>query len=287
MIAVLRLLVLVCVLALPLASARAADGQSQWAGVDGALVHYKSWGTGETAVVLIHGWGGDLAIWDRQVPALKAKGRVVAVDMPGHGQSGAPEMTYSLETLAKGVAGAIEQAGVKRAVLVGHSMGFPVALSVAQQRPGLVKGVVSMDGAILTEMQPEEQAWFAQTVDGMKGPQRDKVVADFIAPFAGKLAPADKKRILDRILATPAHVTTSAFENFPNSQVWAASAKFPFPVLGLYARLSEKGVADWLNARFATVQLKVWDDVDHWPHVTQPKRVNGAILAFLKTVPMD
>lgn len=97
---------------------------------------------GRPPVVLLHGIGGGKAQWAPQLRQFAAAGwRAVAWDMPGYGESAAPgEFTFaalaaSLETL-------LDQLGLPRAVLVGHSMGGMVALEACARFPARIAGLV-------------------------------------------------------------------------------------------------------------------------------------------------
>src|SRR5690349_15568616 len=63
---------------------------------DGARVHYESYGQGRDAVVFIHGWTCDLTFWRGQ-SAVYQKHRSLLVDLPGHGQSDKPDVSYTQE----------------------------------------------------------------------------------------------------------------------------------------------------------------------------------------------
>src|SRR5678815_567908 len=107
-------------------TAFAADGESQYAKLDGAKIHYKSYGKGKDALVLVHCWSCNLELWRDHIPELSKRARVVALDLPGHGLSDKPETTYSMDFFADAIDAVMKDAGVEHAVLVGHSMGTPV-----------------------------------------------------------------------------------------------------------------------------------------------------------------
>src|SRR5262245_49467433 len=100
---------------------------SRYAKCDDRKVHYKSLGKGETALVFVHGWTADLTSWRYQVPAFDGKVRLVLIDLPGHGKSDKPKVDYTMDLFAKAVDAVMSDAGVKKAVLAGHSMRTPVA----------------------------------------------------------------------------------------------------------------------------------------------------------------
>src|SRR5687767_9568751 len=75
--------------------------ESRFAKLDGARVHYVSYGKGDDALVLIHGWTQSIeAAWRDQIPAFARHYRVIALDLPGHGKSDKPQ--FSKESVPKG-----------------------------------------------------------------------------------------------------------------------------------------------------------------------------------------
>src|SRR5260370_18469286 len=101
---------------------------------DGARVHYESYGQGNEAVVFIHGWTCDLTFWRGQ-SGVYQKHRSLLIDLPGHGQSDKPETAYTMEHFARAINGVLPDAGVRRAVLVGPSMGGPVIFTYLRLFP--------------------------------------------------------------------------------------------------------------------------------------------------------
>ena len=110
--------------------------------VDGIRVRYSRQGTGDKTVVLLHGFGGDLDNWLFNLGPLAAVADVVALDLPGHGQSDIALPGPSVEALAGFVAAFLDRLGIGRAHLVGHSLGAAVAAQLALDRPERVAGLV-------------------------------------------------------------------------------------------------------------------------------------------------
>src|SRR5436190_19241923 len=117
------------------------------ASYEGSRVHYESYGTGKDAVVFIHGWTCDLTFWRGQAPVYE-KHRALLVDLPGHGQSEKPDVAYTQERFARSIEAVMRDAGVERAVLVGHSMGGPVALTFLRLFPAKTKALVMVDAFV-------------------------------------------------------------------------------------------------------------------------------------------
>lgn len=92
-------------------------------------------GEGEPAVLLLHGFGGDLENWAAVQAALSTSHRVIAIDLPGHGLSTKTLSGASPADLAADVARAVDALGAKSVHLVGHSLGGAIALAFALAYP--------------------------------------------------------------------------------------------------------------------------------------------------------
>jgi len=113
---------------------------------DHSTIRYRVYGSGEPAIVLIHGWSCDSGYWDSQLDDLAVQHTVVTLDLAGHGKSDAKKRkNWSMANFGADVAAVVNAVGTPRVVLVGHSMGGPVALEAARLLPGKVIGIVGVD----------------------------------------------------------------------------------------------------------------------------------------------
>jgi pimeloyl-ACP methyl ester carboxylesterase len=118
------------------------------ASVGDLRIAYDSIGSGEPAVVLIHGAFEDRTYFAAVMAHLARRRRVISPDLRGHGESDVPQ-EVAVEDFEADVIGVVEHAGADGAVLCGHSMSGGVALSIGAERPDLVRGVVMLDGVVL------------------------------------------------------------------------------------------------------------------------------------------
>ncbi len=96
-------------------------------------------------IVLLHCFTCAIDWWDRMMPRLEERHRVIALDLLGHGGSEKPESGYTIENQASLVAQALDRLGVRDAEVVGHSLGGAVAVGLADRSPQLVDRVVIID----------------------------------------------------------------------------------------------------------------------------------------------
>jgi pimeloyl-ACP methyl ester carboxylesterase len=112
---------------------------------DGVPIAYTVAGEGEGALLFIHGWACDRYYWASQIYDFAETHKVVAIDLAGHGDSGSDRAEWTLESLARDVQAVVDQLDLGSVILVGHSMGGPVALEAARLMPDRVVGVVGVD----------------------------------------------------------------------------------------------------------------------------------------------
>ncbi len=92
-------------------------------------------------MILLHGWLGSWGLWQQTMADLGRSYRTYALDFWGFGESGRKRVTYAVQDFVSLVDQFMEQLGIERAPLVGHSMGGTVSLSVAMQYPQRVSKV--------------------------------------------------------------------------------------------------------------------------------------------------
>ncbi len=115
---------------------------------DQGIVHYEVYGRGRP-VILLHGWLGSWGLWQETMAYLGHYYRTYALDFWGFGESGKKRNTYAVQDFTQLVNQFMDQLGIYRAPLVGHSMGGTVSLSVAIQFPERISKVVVIGSPIV------------------------------------------------------------------------------------------------------------------------------------------
>ncbi len=121
------------------------DGEViELAGADLQAVDLPATGSGpeREPIVLLHCFGCSGRWWEPITPLLNESHRVITIDLIGHGGSEKPSSGYEITAQSAAVAEALNQLGVTRATVVGHSLGGLVATSLAEQASQLVDRVV-------------------------------------------------------------------------------------------------------------------------------------------------
>src|SRR3712207_3487151 len=116
---------------------------------------YRAEGEGEP-IVLVHGVGMNKDVWAPQLEAFAATHRVVAYDMLGHGGSRLPPAEPTLGDYADQLRGLLDALGIRRANVVGHSMGSLAALAFATAFPDRVLRLAALNAVY--DRTPEQRA---------------------------------------------------------------------------------------------------------------------------------
>ena len=107
-------------------------------------ISYSDTGKGN-AIVLLHGFLENKAMWDFYIPEFAKKNRVIAIDLLGHGGSECLGYVHTMEDNADAVHGVLSELRIRKAIFVGHSMGGYVSLAFAELYPESIKGLVLLN----------------------------------------------------------------------------------------------------------------------------------------------
>ncbi len=119
--------------------------------IAGSSLHYLDYGDpgpDRLVFVLVHGLGGRWQHWTENIPELAEHGRVIAVDLPGFGCSGPPVGGYSIDAFADAIAELVRQLDLPKVVFVGHSLGGPLTVRLANRHPDLVHAIILAAGTV-------------------------------------------------------------------------------------------------------------------------------------------
>jgi len=122
----------------------------------GEIVYLDNNIKSDTAIVLLHGFGGDKDIWNRFSAELDGKKRIIILDIPGHGQSVARKnLNYSIAHQSKMLSIFLEAIGIDNVHIVGNSMGGAIAISYAGSNPEKIKSLSIIDALGLKKTRSE------------------------------------------------------------------------------------------------------------------------------------
>lgn len=129
---------------------------------DNIRMAYQSCGNGDTTLLFIHGWCINKEYWQPQFDHFCGRYKLVAVDLPGFGQSGKNRTDWSFEKYARDIKNCIDQLHLKNVVLIGHSMSGDIVLKTDVSYPDHIIGLIGIDN-LHQPGKPMDSAELAQT----------------------------------------------------------------------------------------------------------------------------
>lgn len=255
-----------------------AFGESKFADYGGVKVHYNDLGKGKNALIFIHGWTCNLEFWSKSINEFPEY-RVIALDLPGHGKSDKPETVYSMEYFAKAVEAVMKDAGVKKAVLVGHSMGTPIIRQFYRLYPKQTLGLVIVDGALRVDYPRSEIDQFMNMLRTNYKAVAPSMIDRMFPPESDETL---KKTIRESMLSTPEHVALSAMEQMMDEKIWTTD-KIDVPVLAIMAQSAnwKPDTKDFFQSIAPNLDFRMWSGVSHFLHMEQPVVFNRSIKYFI------
>ena len=151
----------------------------------GLSFHYREYERDGRPLVLLHGVASTSRIFMLLGPILGERFRALALDQRGHGESAKPDGGYDFDSVTKDLKSFIEELGLERPVIVGHSWGGNVAMQYAADYPERVAGLVLVDGGFL-EISARPGATWEQAERQMAPPDMTHLRAEELIEMAKK-----------------------------------------------------------------------------------------------------
>jgi non-heme chloroperoxidase len=263
-------------------TARSAEGGAQglrFADVSlktGVRLRYAEAGAADAPpVILLHGYTDSSFSFSRVLPALAQKYHVYALDQRGHGDSERPAGGYAITDFAADVLAFMDAKGLRRATVVGHSMGSFVAQQVAASAPERVERLVLVGSA--TTLQNDTVAELRRAVEalGDDAPVPEKFVREFQTSTVHAPLPDE---FLDRVVAesrkVPARVWRAAMAGFFADDPANRLGQIKAPTLIVWGdreTVFPRAEQDALVQTIGNATLKVYAETGHSPHWERPE----------------
>ena len=270
-----------CALLVGAAVVSRADGVACSAQLDGAKVHYTDYGSGENALLFVHGWACDETFWSGQAPALGGKFRVITIDLPGHGQSDKVPGAYTMDLYARAIDAVLREAKVKAATLIGHSNGTPVIRQFYRMFPDKTRALVIVDGPLRPFGDKPSMAKF---IERFKGPDYEQTTGKMVDSMTASIPDAALRgRIKKAMLRTPQDVAVGEFESTLEEKLWTPD-KISVPVLMILAKQPAWSAEyeQFVRGLVPDLDYQVWDGVSHFLMMEKPEEFNRAVVTFLE-----
>jgi len=256
----------------------AQNANVKWVTMDGNKVRYiDTGGDAKKALVFVHCWTCNSEFWRDQVGAFPQY-RVIALDLPGHGESEKPKIEYTIEHFARSVEAVMNDAGVKKAVLVGHSMGTPVTRRFYELYPKKTLGIVVVDGALIPMGPRAEVEKFFEPMYKDYRTAAPTFLDGMLQPTYASVRPF----IRSTMLATEDYVGISAMKAMLRD-AYAEHGKIEVPVLAVMAPSPywPKDLETQYRNVAPDIEFQMWTGVSHFLQLERPKEFNGQLKMFI------
>ena len=181
----------------------------------GVEIAYIDIGKSDTTLLFVHGWAINKDYWSNQVAYFGNRYRVVAIDLPGFGESGKNRDKWGTTEYASDVDSVIKELDLNKVILIGHSMAGDIVLQAAIDNSDKVIGIVGVDNFknVGAPENPADKKGFAEAISAMKKNFKAIAIPYFNQQlFSKTTSPQIKKRIVDDVAKADTTIAVAAME---------------------------------------------------------------------------
>ncbi len=257
------------------------------------IVHYEVYGRGRP-VLLLHGWLNSWAVWRPTVELFGQDFRVYALDFFGFGESGGRSQDFSVANFVLMVEEFMDRMAIRKAPLVGHSMGGTVALNYALDFPEKVVKVIAVGAPIQgTSLRPllrlaAYPGWtrLAETAPPLyNGFQR--ILLPSLRVYAHWMA-KDSKAVGDMLASDVSKLTAGSFfesiSTLRQTDLRPRLSELKMPVLGMYGKkdnIVNPNQGQVLKSYLPASTVAMFEDSGHFPMMDESERFHKILRDFL------
>lgn len=251
------------------------------ASADGLPIVYQVQGKGDITLVFIHGWCCDKSFWELQVPVFAKHYQVVTLDLGGHGESGQDRKDWTMEAFGQDVAAVVKKLELKKVILIGHSMGGPIAVEAARLLDKKVIGLIGVD-----TLENVEQKFTPEQYEQLIAPMRKDFKAgteNFLRAwmFTPKTDPALIDKIVNKMSSAKPQVGLGAMESGYKYDLKGSMDKIKVPIRLIIADKFPYDIE--AGKRHAvSFEVKIMKGVGHFLHMEEPTTFNKLLDETLK-----
>jgi 3-oxoadipate enol-lactonase len=255
--------------------------------LNGLDIAYTDQGKG-TAILFIHGYPLNKAMWEPQVKDLSATFRVIAVDLRGHGESSAPLWFSTMEMFADDLRALLDHLSIRKVVIAGFSMGGYVAFAFYRKYRDRVQGLVLADTRPQSDSPEAKQGRFktAQTAhkEGASA-IAEAMLPKLLTPKTIGTRPEvvqKVRQIMGSIQVTGIGADLMAMAERPDSVPLLAEIDCPaLVIVGEQDGLTPPADAKLMAQKIKGADLEIIPDAAHLSNFEQPGIFNKAVRKFL------
>lgn len=250
------------------------------------IVHYETLGRGRP-VLLLHGWLGSWELWRQTLDILSEEYKVYALDFFGFGESRDHRGNFTVDNYVQSVDQFMEQMGIVRAPLIGHSMGGTVSLAAAVRSPERIVKVAVIGSPI----DGKSLNWLLK-LSGHRGTARvfwtaPALLKAFLRLYGFYIA-RDGRKVGSMIVKDVSKINVDSFfqsiGTLRETDLRGQIDGLTLPVLGVYGphdRIVNPDQAKMLKAHVPHSEIAWMKGSGHFPMMDEPDAFHEHINAFL------
>lgn len=135
-----------------------------------SIAYVESGNPNGPPILLIHGYTDNARSWSLMTPYLNQKYRIISMDLRGHGKSSKPACCYTLQDMSYDAKLLLDKLNIKKAIIVGHSLGSLVTQVLAERFPNQVSKVVLISSTSSTSRISDPSGWLATEIGKLHQP---------------------------------------------------------------------------------------------------------------------
>jgi pimeloyl-ACP methyl ester carboxylesterase len=253
---------------------------------DGVEIVYSAAGAGRTALVFVHGGMADRSFYDGQLQAFADRYRVLAVDLGGHGESGASRKDWSLPVLGADIKAAVDAERLDRVVLFGNSLGGPAVIEAARLLGSRAIGIVGVDtfqdlGVVYEgDLARRRDEFMAKRLEAFSSDYRAAMHTMIGMLFHQDADPALVRRIEERMLKTPKAVAVAVLGAVARYDQARAARTLKIPVRTINGDLYPTDVTQ-IRGLVPDFDAIIMPHTGHYPMLEKPEEFNRHVAAVV------
>jgi 3-oxoadipate enol-lactonase len=252
--------------------------------LNGSVIHFEDQGAAERPVlVFANSLGTDLRIWDEVVSRLGSRFRTLRYDKRGHGLSGIGRPPYAIDDHVADLAALLERRGIRRATVVGLSVGGQIALGLAAGRPDLVGALALMDTAPRIGTRETWSARIAAIERGGLESIADALLERWLSPDYRRDNAAAVRLWRNMLTRTPEAGYIGTCAALRDADLTRAAAGLAIPTLCLCGEADLATPVELVRAMAALIPgaaFRVIPGAGHLPCIENPAAVAASIERF-------
>ena len=255
---------------------------------EGVKIAFSDTGKGEPALLFVHGWCINKSYWNDQIRYFQGTHRTIAIDLPGFGESGKNRKEWDSRMFSRDVDSVIRVLGLKKVILIGHSMAGVIVLQAALDNPQSVIGIIGIDNFknVGEKETKESRAAFLQALKALRE-HFIQTSTDFFNQelFSPSTSSAVKERILNDVKKADSNIAVDCLEPDHFNDV-AALQDMKKP---LYLINSDFGPTDTTGLTVSHIPYRIYyiHGTGHYPMIEKPDQFNVLLDSAIADIVQD